>query len=48
MKGIDGLEVWRRMKENKSKENIKVIMIKWIKRKEEKVRGIEEGEEDFI
>ncbi|HIJ81255.1 MAG TPA: response regulator [Desulfuromonadales bacterium] len=48
MPGIDGFEVCRRLKGNGEHSNIPVIMITACFDKENRIRGIEAGAEDFI
>jgi response regulator RpfG family c-di-GMP phosphodiesterase len=48
MPGIDGFEVCRRIKADESHDNIPVIMITALSDRENRIRGIECGAEDFI
>lgn len=48
MPGISGYEVCRRLKENKETSIIPVVMITALKEKEEKIKAIEVGADDFL
>jgi response regulator RpfG family c-di-GMP phosphodiesterase len=48
MPGMDGFEVCRRIKEDERRRTLPVIMITALTAKEDRVRGIEAGAEDFI
>jgi response regulator RpfG family c-di-GMP phosphodiesterase len=48
MPGMDGFEVCRRIKSDKDHSNIPVIMITALSDRENRIRGIEAGAEDFI
>ncbi len=48
MPGMDGFEVCRRIKADKSHGNIPVIMITALADRDNRIRGIEAGAEDFI
>src|SRR3990172_970978 len=46
--GINGFEVCRKIKENESWRMIPVVLITGLRSKEDRIRGIEAGAEDFI
>lgn len=48
MPGMDGYEVCRRIKSDENHDNIPVIMITALADRENRIRGIEAGAEDFI
>lgn len=48
MPGLNGYEVCKRIKEDKRHRNIPVIMVTALTSKEERIKGIEAGAEDFI
>ena len=48
MPGLDGFEVCRRIKDNEQNRAIPVVMITAMTAREDRVRGIEAGAEDFI
>ena len=48
MPGIDGFEVCRQMKEDQKLRNIPVIMITALTDKQDRIRGIEAGAEEFL
>lgn len=48
MPGMDGFEVCRRIKSDKNHDNIPVVMITALADRENRIRGIEAGAEDFI
>jgi signal transduction histidine kinase len=48
MPGMDGFEVCRQIKEDQALRNIPVIMITALSAKEDRVRGIEAGAEEFL
>jgi response regulator RpfG family c-di-GMP phosphodiesterase len=48
MPGMDGFEVCRRIKSDEEKGNIPVVMITALADRENRIRGIEAGAEDFI
>jgi len=48
MPQLDGFEVCRRIKEDKEHRNIPVILITGLTAKEDRVKGIEAGAEDFV
>jgi response regulator RpfG family c-di-GMP phosphodiesterase len=48
MPKIDGFEVCRRIKENERLRNIPIVMITALSDKEDRIKGIEAGAEDFI
>ncbi len=48
MPGVDGFELCRRIKGNAQFQNIPVVLITGLTSKEDRVKGIEAGAEDFI
>jgi len=48
MPEMDGFEVCKKMKENEQYRNIPVVMITGLTAKEDRVKGIESGADDFI
>jgi len=48
MPKIDGFEVCRRIKENELLRNIPIVMVTALSAKEDRIKGIEAGAEDFI
>jgi response regulator RpfG family c-di-GMP phosphodiesterase len=48
MPGLDGFEVCRKIKENDGSRTIPVVMITALASKQDRIRGIEAGAEDFI
>ena len=48
MPGLDGFDVCRKIKEDEQYRNIPVVMITALTSKQDRIRGIEAGAEDFI
>jgi CheY-like chemotaxis protein len=48
MPGMDGFEVFRRIKSDARNRNIPVVLITSYSETEHRIRGIEAGAEDFI
>jgi len=48
MPGMDGFEVCRRIKEDEKLRNIPVIIVTSLSAKQDRIRGIEAGSEDFL
>lgn len=48
MPGIDGYEVCRQLKEEKETAIIPVVMVTALKEKEDRIRGLEAGADDFL
>lgn len=48
MPGMDGFEVCRRIKSDENRSNIPVVLITALSDRENRIRGIEAGAEDFI
>lgn len=48
MPGMNGYEVCRKLKDDERHRNVPVIMITALKSKEDRIKGIEAGAEDFI
>ena len=48
MPGMSGYEVCRKIKDDERLRNITVVMITGLRSREDRIRGIESGAEDFI
>jgi class 3 adenylate cyclase len=48
MPGLDGYEVCRRLKEKEETKFIPVVMVTALKEKEERIKGLEAGADDFL